>query len=239
VAEVEASPTPDAELQPEAAESRAAPVATAEAEPPAEAGAAPDATADLSSVSSSVLSSVLSSVAAPAAEEEAAPAAEEEAAPAAKEGEDLDLPDLFVESSDLEAVEHSIAHQVVGHLEEARGLMSKGEHDRALEILDELYRRYPDDESLRKLLAEAELAFRDVAYRHYLPANRIPVLALPLDEIESQNLSPSEFFLLSRIDGTWDVKSIIQITPLREIEALLTLKRLREKGLIDLREAGD
>ena len=32
------------------------------------------------------------------------------------------------------------------------------------------------------------------------------------------------------------VKSIIQITPLREVDVLRTLKRMREKGLIDLKD---
>jgi hypothetical protein len=57
-----------------------------------------------------------------------------------------------------------------------------------------------------------------------------------MEFLTAERLSPSEFFLLSRIDGTWDVKSIIQITPLREVDALRALKRMREKGLIELRD---
>jgi len=54
--------------------------------------------------------------------------------------------------------------------------------------------------------------------------------------LKAEDLSPSEFFMLSRIDGTWDIKSIIQIAPLRESDALRTLKRLRENGLIELKD---
>ena len=43
---------------------------------------------------------------------------------------------------------------------------------------------------------------------------------------------------MSRIDGHWDVKSIIQVSPIREADAVRTLKRMREKGFIELRDPG-
>jgi hypothetical protein len=62
------------------------------------------------------------------------------------------------------------------------------------------------------------------------------VLARRVETLTTEHLSPAEFFLLSRIDGSWDVKSIIQITPLREVDVLRTLKKMREKGVIDLKD---
>jgi hypothetical protein len=121
-------------------------------------------------------------------------------------------------------------------LEAARDLMRAGQYETALDLLDELYRASPQDESLRRLTAEAEAAFMDKAYRHYLPAAKVPVLVRPVDTLESESFSPTEFFLLSRIDGSWDVKSIVQIAPLREVECLRTLKRLRESGIFELRD---
>ena len=57
-----------------------------------------------------------------------------------------------------------------------------------------------------------------------------------MDTLSTEAFSPHDFFMLSRIDGTWDVKSIVQITPLREPKALRALKAMRERGLIELRE---
>ncbi len=127
-------------------------------------------------------------------------------------------------------------HDIPSALGTARDLMKRGEFDGALQILDTLYKRHPQDESLRRLMTEAEAAFIEKAYRHYLPGDKIPVLTRPVESLESETLSPEEFYLLSRIDGTWDVKSIIQITPLRELKALRTLKAMRERGIIDLRD---
>jgi hypothetical protein len=123
-----------------------------------------------------------------------------------------------------------------GDLEFARRLLNRGEFDSALEILDRAYKAQPGDEALRRILAEAEASFVEKAYRHYLPPTKIVALSKGMDAMTAERLSPTEFFLLSRIDGTWDIKSIIQITPLREVDVLRTLKRMREKGLIDLKD---
>jgi len=123
-----------------------------------------------------------------------------------------------------------------GDLEFARRLLNRGEFDSALEILDRAYKAQPGDEALRRLLAEAEASFIEKAYRHFLPPSKIVTLQRAVESLTAEQLSPTEFFLLSRIDGTWDVKSIIQITPLREVDVLRTLKRMREKGLIDLKD---
>jgi hypothetical protein len=118
----------------------------------------------------------------------------------------------------------------------ARHLMQRNEFEGALEILDDAYQAHPQDDSLRRLTAEAEAAFIEKAYRHYLPGDKVPELARPMEELETESLSPTEFYLLSRIDGVWDVRSIIQVTPLREVEALRTLKRMREQGIIELHD---
>ncbi|HEX4823367.1 MAG TPA: DUF4388 domain-containing protein [Candidatus Polarisedimenticolaceae bacterium] len=121
-------------------------------------------------------------------------------------------------------------------LEVARRLLTRGEYDAALDILDRAYKIQSGDDALRRLLAEAEAAFIEKAYRHFLPPNKIVVLARDVGTLTAEHLSPAEFFLLSRIDGSWDVKSIIQITPLREVDVLRTLKKMREKGIIDLKD---
>src|SRR5262245_46307356 len=65
----------------------------------------------------------------------------------------------------------------VDDLEVARRLLSRGEFDAALDILDGAYRLQSGDEALRRLLVEAEAAFVEKAYCHFLPPNKIVVLA--------------------------------------------------------------
>ena len=145
------------------------------------------------------------------------------------------------EPADGTKVSASAPHQSLAspeaELEAARALMGRGEFEGALEILNAQYRTHPGEESLRRLVAEAEAAFIEKAYRYFVPPHKIPVLRRPAESLTGEALSPVEFFLLSRFNGTWDVRSIIQIAPIREVEALRTLKRLREKGYIDLKDA--
>jgi hypothetical protein len=134
------------------------------------------------------------------------------------------------------SVEDSASHSLEINLEKARCFMVDSEFEKAFDILDRLRGEQPGDESLRRLAAEAEAAFVEKAYRHYLPPSKVLALTRTMDGLRTEDLSPSEFFLLSRIDGTWDIKSIIQIAPLRESDTLRTLKRLRENGLIELKD---
>ena len=134
------------------------------------------------------------------------------------------------------SVEDSASHSLEVNLEKARCFMVDSEFEKAFDILDRLRGEQPGDESLRRLAAEAEAAFVEKAYRHYLPPSKVLALTRTMDGLRTEDLSPSEFFLLSRIDGTWDIKSIIQIAPLRESDTLRTLKRLRENGLIELKD---
>ena len=125
---------------------------------------------------------------------------------------------------------------VESELEQARAAMGRSEFLAALTILDRLYGEHPDNDALRRLTQEAEAAFVDKAWKHYLPGEKIAVLARPIEELEGEDLTPQEMFLLSRIDGTWTLKSIIQIAPIREVDALRTLKRMRDRGVIELRD---
>ena len=142
-------------------------------------------------------------------------------------------------TTEVEPADSSEAYQLAHRLERARLKIREGELESALDILDTLYKEHPGDESLRRLTAEAEAAFVDKAYRYFLPPNKILRLTRPVESLATEGISPTEFFLLSRVDGTWDVKSIVQIAPLRETDTLRTLKRMREAGVIELIDSRD
>jgi hypothetical protein len=62
----------------------------------------------------------------------------------------------------------------------------------------------------------------------------VPVLSRPLGELRSLSVTPEQGFILSRVDGQIDVRSIVQISPLPEIDALLVLRGLIEAGHLKL-----
>lgn len=65
-----------------------------------------------------------------------------------------------------------------------------------------------------------------------MPLDGIPKLAVSLDSLTDQPLEPLEGFLLSRINGTWDVRSILKLCPQGPEAGLEVLKGLVKKGLV-------
>lgn len=94
----------------------------------------------------------------------------------------------------------------------------------------------PSDAALRQRIERAEAQFVEKARKHLLPPHRVPVLRVSLESLVNENLSPQEGFLVSRINGTWDLKSIISISPMKEFDALRCMDRLRRRGIVELVE---
>jgi len=65
---------------------------------------------------------------------------------------------------------------------------------------------------------------------------RIPVLETTLDDLRAMSFSPEEGFILSRINGSSDIASIVKISPLSELDSLLVFWKLAQSGQITLRD---
>ena len=60
----------------------------------------------------------------------------------------------------------------------------------------------------------------------------MPQLRISPAEMTGLQIDPEEGFLLSRINGSWDIQSILSICPFREADCLRMIKKLRERGVI-------
>jgi hypothetical protein len=69
---------------------------------------------------------------------------------------------------------------------------------------------------------------------HTIPRDKVPTLAVDIATLTRQNLDPHEGFVLSRVNGEWDVQSILKLCPMGEEEALLIFARLLDRRLIRL-----
>jgi hypothetical protein len=65
----------------------------------------------------------------------------------------------------------------------------------------------------------------------------IPKLARPLAELTQLELSPHESFILSRINDAYDVRTILQISPVPPLDAQLAIWRLYQAGHITLQRS--
>jgi len=85
------------------------------------------------------------------------------------------------------------------------------------------------------LIAVARSRDRERAARS-VPLSKIPVLTMDLVSLTRQDFDPLEGFVLSRVNGQWDVQSILKLCPMSEEDALLIFAHLLERNAIVLRD---
>ena len=107
------------------------------------------------------------------------------------------------------------------------------------ELLDDLFRepigeKHPDDPAIEDPIVEDEGNDEDVFTAAGLAPERVPVLVRPLKATLQAGLSPEELFVVGLIDGVADVKGITWVAPMRQVETLQILERLREKELVSI-----
>ncbi len=87
-------------------------------------------------------------------------------------------------------------------------------------------------------LREAERAIKAALDRDGVSGEKVPELAVPLASLTQRSFSPHEGFVLSRINGQWDVKSIMKISPIKELEVLVIFQKLLKDDVIRWKAKG-
>lgn len=115
-----------------------------------------------------------------------------------------------------------------------RAKLDAGDLRGALDLARAASAQSPEEAELTGLRQAAERKLFAELSRTLLARYRVPKLLMQLDELERVGLSDAERYLVGRIDGRWDLLSLMRVSPLREVEALLTFQQLAEKGVISL-----
>ncbi len=116
----------------------------------------------------------------------------------------------------------------------ARGRAAGGNRIGALELTTEALLRDPENESLQTLHKELQRSLFAELSREFLGTFRVPKLLVERDKLAALDLDDHERYLVGRIDGHWDLLSLMRVSPIREVDALITFKRLKDRGLIEL-----
>ncbi len=90
----------------------------------------------------------------------------------------------------------------------------------------------PADGRAMEAIRDAERMIRAALGKEGIKGDRIPELAIADVELTRRSFSPQEGFVLSRINGQWDVKAIMKISPMRELDVLMIFQRLLQDGVI-------
>jgi len=115
----------------------------------------------------------------------------------------------------------------------ARTELDSNQAERALSIIHTVLRREPKNTAAENLLIEAERKFIAEVYAK-IPPTGIPKIVLKPEELATKEIGPQEGFVLSRINGEWDIESILSICPFREADSLRMIKSMLDDGIIGL-----
>jgi hypothetical protein len=120
----------------------------------------------------------------------------------------------------------------------ARGRLRQGDRAGALAMATQALHQDPSDADVRKTFAQAERARVAEIAKQLLSRHRVPRLARELSRQLAADLALSdvELELAKRVDGRWDLVSLLRSASVREAEALLAFARLAEVGVVELGE---
>ena len=141
----------------------------------------------------------------------------------------------IIEIADVQEEEPDIQESPADLFSKGQILMQKNRYREAIETFQEVIRRDPQNAWASEQLEQAEKALCQEYYRNSIPSGKVPYFLVPPATLAHHNLSHEEGFVASRINGTWDTKSIVMLSPLRELEILQVLDKLIKMGLIGLR----
>jgi len=114
-------------------------------------------------------------------------------------------------------------------------LMQSQRYQEAISAFQEVIRLDPQNAWASEQIEQAEKALCQNYYKSSIPAGKIPYFLIPESSLTRHNLTHQEGFVASRINGTWDVKSIVMLSPLRELEILQVIDKLLRLELIALK----
>ncbi|PYQ27237.1 MAG: hypothetical protein DMF56_20900 [Acidobacteria bacterium] len=130
--------------------------------------------------------------------------------------------------------EFSEVDEIQSLLNAAQAALKIRDYEKTQRLLRAAQNLDPNHARVRSAIKGAETVILGELRTQGVMDAKVPKVAKSLDEITEMNFSPNEGFILSRINGTWDIGSLIKISPIRETDAMLIFHKLWRDGIIAL-----
>jgi hypothetical protein len=147
-------------------------------------------------------------------------------------GSQQDLPVIEVDLSDM------LEDSTLGpdqYLLEAQGAMQRRDFEQSLAILRKGLGEHPYDPDLTDAQELAERGLVEQLRAELLTDNKIPTLVEQDAALMSDRWTPAQRYILSRIDGKRRLRSIIMVSPLKEVDALRTVLALIRAKVVGMK----
>jgi hypothetical protein len=122
--------------------------------------------------------------------------------------------------------------EIISLIDRAQASLRARDFEKAQRLLRAAQNLDPNHPKVRASVKGAETVIINELKSAGVGDAKIPHVSKPLEELTSMNFTPNEGFLLSRINGTWDIGSLLKISPIREPDALLIFYKLWKDGII-------
>lgn len=119
-------------------------------------------------------------------------------------------------------------------LEAARGRLRGGDPVGALDLARRALDAAPADAPVKSEYERIERAIFAELSRPLLQKYRVPRLTRRREEIDRLELSPQERYVVGRVDGRWDLLSLLEVSAMRPLDTLVAFHRLAERGILSL-----
>jgi hypothetical protein len=116
----------------------------------------------------------------------------------------------------------------------ARGRLRQGDRAGALAMATQALHQDPSDAEVRKTFSQSERARVAEVAKQLLSRHRVPRRLYDPAQLEGHQLTEVELELAARVDGRWDLLSLVRSASVREAEALLAFAHLAEVGVVEL-----
>jgi hypothetical protein len=130
--------------------------------------------------------------------------------------------------------ESSEDDEILSLIARAQHSLRARDYEKAQRLLKAAENLDPSHQRVRNAIKGAESAILSDLRAQGLHDSKVPRVAKPLEDITQMNFTPNEGFMLSRINGQWDLGSLIKISPIREPDAMLIFYKLWRDGIIAL-----
>ncbi|MEE8137489.1 MAG: DUF4388 domain-containing protein, partial [Thermoanaerobaculia bacterium] len=118
----------------------------------------------------------------------------------------------------------------------ASGYLAEKSYHLALRHLQAARSLEPDNQKALEAVTELEQRIAEEIEAEGVVDTSIPQLTAPVEELDSTGISPQAGFILTRINGTYDIQTILKISPMPPLDAKVVFWSLQSAGHIRLEE---
>jgi hypothetical protein len=107
-------------------------------------------------------------------------------------------------------------------------------YDAAIEAYEQVLALDGINQTAKKGVISVGEARKQEQVARLVPLDKVPVLKIGSVALTKEKFDSQEGFVLSRINGQWNVQSILKLCPMPELDTLNIFARLLDRGVIEL-----